>query len=130
MDEVWLLIELVTLVVLVACLAVIFAKAGYPWWTAVFLLVPILNLGWLLYFTLLEWPIERRLRCLQQPETDDGSESVAQAVRFDQRGEWSRAIAAFNDILGEPRYRLHHEYAQNSIREIKRKQSLGSSESG
>ena len=41
----------------------IFKKAGYSFWCGLLMLIPIVNLIWLIWFALTEWPIEQELAC-------------------------------------------------------------------
>ena len=43
----------------------IFQKAGYSFWLALLMIVPLANLVWLLIFAFSEWPIQRELNMLR-----------------------------------------------------------------
>ena len=43
----------------------IFAKAGYPPWMGLFVLVPLVNVAVLLYLAFSDWPVHRELRALR-----------------------------------------------------------------
>lgn len=47
----------------------IFRKAGYSFWMALLMLVPIANLIWLLVFAFSTWPIHRELEALRAGRT-------------------------------------------------------------
>jgi hypothetical protein len=47
----------------------IFQKAGYSFWMALLMIVPIVNLIWLLIFAFSEWPIQRDLNMLRGGRT-------------------------------------------------------------
>jgi hypothetical protein len=126
MDVVPKVIQLAEVMGVVGCIRFMFRKGRYPWYTVALFVVPGINLLWMLYFETNEWRIERRLRRLENLEnleTGDGSNLLAEAARLDRKGEWSRAISAYEHVLREPRFQQHHEYARNCLKEIQRKLS-------
>ena len=47
----------------------IFRKAGYSFWMALLMLIPLVNLVWLLVFAFSTWPIQRELEALRSGRT-------------------------------------------------------------
>jgi len=43
------------------------SKTGHPGWMALLFLIPLVNVGFVIYLAFSEWPIEQELKRLQQP---------------------------------------------------------------
>jgi hypothetical protein len=57
-------------------------------------------------------------------EQEEAVDLLNQASSLDGQGEWDEAIAIYETVLNEPRYRAHHQYARNSLKLIREKKSL------
>ncbi|MEX1015470.1 MAG: hypothetical protein WDZ31_01895 [Phycisphaeraceae bacterium] len=94
----------------------IFQKAGYSPWRGLLMLVPLVNVIWLIVFAFSEWPIHRELarhRTLQGEATpEDFSVATAEAARLESHGDWQEALVAYDRLArlpGNP----NAEYAAN-----------------
>jgi hypothetical protein len=61
-----LLIAGIVIILVMAIWGTIFKKAGYSFWMCLLMLVPLVNLIWLLIFAFSTWPIHRELEALRQ----------------------------------------------------------------
>ncbi len=61
-----ILVGLIVIPMLIAWIR-IFSRVGWPPWLGVFILVPLVNFVLVLVFAFKEWPIERRVRHLNEP---------------------------------------------------------------
>jgi hypothetical protein len=57
-------------------------------------------------------------------QQDSGMKLVERASDLDYAGSWDAAVAVYEQILQQPEYQEHHEYARNSIKRIHEKQAL------
>ena len=60
-----LLFALVMIALVVYIWGTIFKKAGYSFWMALLMFIPLVNLIWLLIFAFSKWPIQQELEALQ-----------------------------------------------------------------
>ena len=107
MDEFLVIVlALFGLVLPVVLFGAIFRKAGYSFWLGLVMLVPVVNLVWLVIFATAEWPIERRLtdRRVQSGEADvdDIAAALAEAARRERVGDWQQAAEAYERIAQLP----------------------------
>ena len=61
-----LLFFLAIFAAIVALWGMIFKKAGYSFWTGLLMIIPLVNLIWLLVFAFSQWPIHRELERYRQ----------------------------------------------------------------
>ena len=54
-------------------------------------------------------------------ESAAGLDLITQASDFEGDGNWDQALAIYRQVLEEPDYRSHHEYARNGIQSIEEK---------
>lgn len=82
-------------------------------------------------------PYVRGIRCescrrivLEYSKGEDGpgGELVARASDLEQVGEWDAAIGLYRQVLAEPRYSAHHEYARKGIEAIELRRSVAGPE--
>jgi hypothetical protein len=126
---------LVVIVVYAVFWALIFSKAGYSGWLGLLMLVPVVNLIWLVVFVFSEWPIQTELARYRGekpkiPEVASGSITewlatdpsvpvmFSTADKLDQRGDWADAIAVYEQIAERRKGRQDGEYARNCADEI------------
>lgn len=82
-------------------------KAGYEAEKSVLMgigmLVPLVNLGILLYFVLATWPIQAELTTLQGKagvgSGDDACALLSAALRLETQGQVSAAIAKYEEVI-------------------------------
>ena len=82
-------------------------KAGYEAEKSVLMgigmLVPLVNLGILLYFVLATWPIQAELTSLRGKagigSGDDARALLSAALRLETRGQVSAAIAKYEEVI-------------------------------
>ena len=60
-----LVFALAMLVVVIFVWGTIFKKAGYSFWMALLMIIPLVNLIWLIVFAFTTWPIEQELQALR-----------------------------------------------------------------
>jgi hypothetical protein len=95
-----------------ACAARIVARAGYPWWYSLALLIPVLNVAVLVLFAFGEWPLEKQAFRYRMREADDDLHDpsyllkrwVKKAAALERAGQTEEAIRIYERIAdtGEP----------------------------
>lgn len=84
----------------------IFRKAGYSAWWGLLMLVPFINLIWLFYFAVSDWPIHRELvfRRMDQGDAtpEDNRSLIAAASQLENQGLWEEAIRVYDAIAAHP----------------------------
>lgn len=141
-----LFVALIVLALFTVVWAMIFSKAGYSGWLALLMLIPVVNLIWLLIFAFSEWPIEAELARLGgrsplersqrrqlagglviEEETIDPSidEMFSRALKLDKRGDWAEAVALYEQIAEQVQGQQDGEYAANCAKQIREKMAKG-----
>jgi hypothetical protein len=96
------ILYLITIAVCLGVTAVIFQKAGYSRIYTLLMLIPIVNLVWLVIFAASDWPVLREVsrRRLEAGEAADADAQriLSFATRLDQRGEWDSAVRLYDLI--------------------------------
>ena len=87
------------------------------------------SFGWGIFVFLL-WPIAYPLYLIVRPkvlpsEEQATGDKLAQAFRLDQRGDWSEAIALYEQVAEESQGQQHAEYARNCAQQIREKMMSG-----
>lgn len=113
----------------------VFAKAGFSRWYALLMLVPFVNLIWLLVFATLDWPIQKELswRRLSDKEWDerDAERAISYAVDMERRGDWETAITVYEDVARHASNEQDAKYANNCILRLRDLEHLrGNAEPG
>ena len=124
-----LLLALAILAAIVGFWFVLFRKAGYETGRAVLMaigmLVPLVNLGILIYFTATTWPIQAEVAALRG-KPDAGNEDDAQillsaALRLETSGNIAAAIAKYKEVIQKYAGTEAAHDAEVSIRSLKTK---------
>jgi hypothetical protein len=91
--------SLVLLVIQAAIFSAIFRKAGYSPWLGLLMLIPMVNLGTLLWFAGAHWPLEEGYVGQGDiPRVDAAWElkmALRKAIALEKRGEFARAVQQF-----------------------------------
>jgi len=107
---------LLPLFLFVAICGAIFRKAGYSGWLGLLMIVPLVNLIWLVIFALSEWPIQRELARRRGVDGDASFDDVeiliSEASRLERSGNWQEAANAFERVASMPGH-PNAEYAAN-----------------
>jgi hypothetical protein len=81
------------------------------------------NLLFFFYFAFSEWPIERRSYGREKPDpeagTDDGAAWLNRAANLDREGRRDAAVAIYQEVLDQEKYRRHHDYARNCLAQVR-----------
>ena len=88
----------------------IFHKMGYSRWTGLLVIVPIVNLVWWVHLAFSEWPIERQLSELPDPDQRSSEDHMTLMFRhaqmYENRGEHGEALKLFeilaDELAGKP----------------------------
>ena len=92
-------ITAVSIVIALVLWAAVFQRAGYPVWYTLLLLVPVINLIWLVVFAFREWPIERelaRLRVTNGEFTESDIDSLFRhGISLEHQGDRPGATSLF-----------------------------------
>lgn len=80
---------LVPALLFLAITAQIARKAGYSWWSAILVFIPIVNIAAILVFLFVPWPIQHKLQRLEKPDAVIEDPTVA---------FWRRADAPIANI--------------------------------
>lgn len=102
--------------------AAIFRKAGYSPWLGLLMIVPVINLAWLIAFAFSEWRIQREValrRGLDGDATANDMEMlIIDADRLERSGDLESAASAFERMANMPNH-PDFQYAANSARRIR-----------
>lgn len=81
-------------------------KAGYSAWWGVLMLVPLVNLIWLIYFASSLWPIHRELAFRRMDQNDiqpqDNKTLITAAGQLENQGRWDEAVRVYDAIAAHP----------------------------
>ena len=124
-------LAILVVVLVVLAFAAIFRKAGYSPWLALLMLVPVINLIWLLIFAFQsEWPIHRKratARVIDEAVASPDEElALNEAVRLEQRGEWDQAVTIYERLAQLYPDHSIGQYSAESIERLRQRQSLSS----
>ena len=110
------LITLAFAIAVVLVFGAIFRKAGYSAWCGLLMLVPLINLIWLIYFAASLWPVHRELAFrrmdLDDSIPEDNKILIRAAAELEQHGRWDEAIRVYDAIASHPELPSAH-YAQS-----------------
>ncbi len=86
------------------------------------------SFGWGIFVFLL-WPIAYPWYLIVRPKVFRGEEKAreemfGQALKLDQRGDWSEAIALYEQLAVEAQDRQDAEYARNCAQQIREKMKM------
>ena len=104
-------------------------KAGYETGKAVLMaigmLIPLVNLGILIYFISTTWPIQAELASLRAKagvgSEDDAQALMSAALRLESRGDVSAAIANYEEVMRRFPATDFAKDAEVSIRSLREK---------
>jgi heme A synthase len=104
-------------------------KAGYETGKAVLMaigmLIPLVNLGILIYFVSTTWPIQAELASLRAKagvgSEDDGQALMSAALRLESRGDVRAAIAKYEEVMRRFPATDFAKDAEVSIRSLREK---------
>ncbi len=118
--EIGLMVALALLPVVV--FGEIFRKAGYSGWLGLLMLIPVVNVVWLLIFAFGDWPIRRELsRSRMGPavvRADDVEIRISEAVRLERKGQWDEALLIYDELAAEPE-NSNADYAAHCARRLR-----------
>jgi hypothetical protein len=117
--------RLVITIIAVFAIWVAADSSSFGWGIFVFLLWPI-ACPWYLIVRPKVLPSEEPVRPKVLPSEEQATgDKLAQAFRLDQRGDWSEAIALYEQVAEESQGQQHAEYARNCAQQIREKMTSG-----
>lgn len=103
-------------------------KAGYPGWITILMLM-FVPLGWI-FLAASNWPIHRELAWLRlktgSPVESDINLIERYALDLEARGDWSEAIAVYEELARRTKGEDAADYYRNSAKRLRLRQAEAS----